>query len=452
MKSELTESRDAVETDGKQVMVEASTETSAGSVMGGALLFAGTAIGAGMLALPAETAAAGYLPSQACLFGCWLFTYVSSLITLQATWIARQRKLDGDDCTGFLSVATELLGSRGRISILFLFWFLLTAIIVAYTSEGSRLLTLGASWLGFQGIPEYIGCSIFLLLFASISVAGTRIVDSINRWLCGGLIVSFVSLVNFGLPMIRAENLQHADWNAVWPYGISVGILSFGGQNVVPTILDYLGGDMKRARQAVLYGTLIPLAVYSVWEVVFLGIIPQGAAASKEDIVHALGPAAGNGVIQALVTAFSVFAITSSMAGASASFIDFWQDSISSISAGLSSSSRRLLAAALALSPPFFIALQFKGVFLRALENAGLIGGLSLYGIFPAFALLSYGSRKLQGEQLGDSWEAQLRKQTGGSLLDRIFLNRFALLAVVVGSSFLLLSELLRLLLASHLL
>ena len=89
MKSELTESRDAVETDGKEVTVEASTETSAGSVMGGALLFAGTAIGAGMLALPAETAAAGYLPSQACLFGCWLFTYVSSLITLQATWIAR---------------------------------------------------------------------------------------------------------------------------------------------------------------------------------------------------------------------------------------------------------------------------------------------------------------------------------------------------------------------------
>jgi len=42
-------------------------DTEEGSVIGASLLFAGTAIGAGMLALPAETAAAGFFPSEACV-------------------------------------------------------------------------------------------------------------------------------------------------------------------------------------------------------------------------------------------------------------------------------------------------------------------------------------------------------------------------------------------------
>ena len=75
-----------------------------GSVIGAALLFAGTAVGAGMLALPAETAAAGFLPSELSLLMCWLFTFTTSLVTLEASWFVGQDKDRFPEGAAFLSM------------------------------------------------------------------------------------------------------------------------------------------------------------------------------------------------------------------------------------------------------------------------------------------------------------------------------------------------------------
>ena len=95
-------------------------------------------------------------------------------------------------------------------------------------------------------------------------------------------------------------------------------------------------------------------------------------------------------------------AIGSSMAGASVSLVDFFVDAI-----GLFSkeghktkteqrqevdSGMRTLAAAMALGPPVLISYAFPDAFLTALEEAGLLGGVSLYGLIPALCLLSFRS------------------------------------------------------------
>ena len=58
-------------------------------------------------------------------------------------------------------------------------------------------------------------------------------------------------------------------------------------------------------------------------------------------------------------------------------------------SLSVSVDSTRLVAAALALLPPVVIAYAFPDVFLIALEKAGLLGGVSLYGVIPALSILS---------------------------------------------------------------
>lgn len=55
------------------------SEGQRGSVLGAALIYAGTAIGAGMIALPAETAPAGFVPSEISLVACWGETITSKL-------------------------------------------------------------------------------------------------------------------------------------------------------------------------------------------------------------------------------------------------------------------------------------------------------------------------------------------------------------------------------------
>lgn len=235
---------------------------------------------------------------------------------------------------------------------------------------------------------------LFMAFFATLAIFGTERVDLVNRIMVGGLALSFVALLGLGLPNIDSQLLARADYAAIWPSGISVGILSFGAQNVVPTLLNYLGGDARRTKKAVLIGSLIPLFMYSAWEAVFLGNVPYEAGAQgaqRMQVLQALGGATSPGV-EMILQVFSACAIASSMAGASVSLVDFFEDAISSRStakgidddgAQLVGPSKRVAAAALALAPPLALAFAFPDAFLGALENAGLLGGVSLYGLLP---------------------------------------------------------------------
>jgi tyrosine-specific transport protein len=337
-------------------------------------------------------------------------------VTLEASWVVRQQQQQQQDetaATGFLSITKTALGPIGEVMTALLFWFLLTSIIVAYTSEGGQLLVQAVQDLASLNnmVPSpAVGSTIFMAFFASLGIFGTSKVDLVNRFLVVGLIGSFLGLVSVSLPGISVTNLSSwTDWSVVYPQVISIGILSFGAQNVVPTLLPYLGGNPDRTRRAILIGSLIPLVMYSLWEAVFLGVVPFDAAASmteggsKMQVVTALGEVGGV-IVKDLVEIFSACSIGSSMAGASVSLIDFFQDAIATMTKNDSSNHEmdekptmtskffggsRLLAAALALAPPLGLACAFPDAFLGALENAGLIGGVSLYGILPALAVLN---------------------------------------------------------------
>lgn len=384
--------------------------------MGASLLFAGTAIGAGMLALPAETLDSGFIPTLSGLIICWIFTYTTSLATLEASWMALQlssaaRSTDASSSeagggSSFLSISRRALGMPGEIVTGVLFWFLLTAIVVAYTAEGGQLTSQIVDELSSSSVrvAPAIGSAMFAIFFGALGTFGTSRIDAINRIFVLGLVSTFVGLVGFGLPQIDLSNLiSHSDWTNLYPNLISIGILSFGAQNVVPTLLNYLGGHPDRTRRAILFGSLTPLVLYSIWEAVFLGIVSadEVAGESKMDIVTVLG-ATGGPIIKDFVEVFSACAIGSSMAGASVSLVDFFEDGIGLFSkgresltvekgepAGFRGLNTRILAAFCALGPPVILAYAFPDVFLVALEEAGLLGGVSLYGILPALSLLS---------------------------------------------------------------
>ncbi|KAL7521619.1 hypothetical protein ACHAWX_007465 [Stephanocyclus meneghinianus] len=380
-----------------------------GSVVGASLLFAGTAIGAGMLALPAETMAAGFIPTIFGLILCCIFTYVTSIIVLEAVWLVScDKSYDGTenkgDGGGFLSIAGKAMGVPGEIITAVLFWFLLTAIIVAYTAEGGQLLSSVLKEVSSIRVAPAVGSVVFASFFATLAIYGTSKVDAINRVFVLGLVGSFLALVSIGLPLVETSNLlDRSDWAAVYPTVISIGILSFGAQNVVPTLFRYLNNSPDRTRQAVLYGTLIPLVFYTIWEVVFIGIIDYSATTNidKMEVITVLGETGGK-IVTGFVEVFSLCAIGSSMAGASVSLVDFFEDATvmltsevkttpttSSYLGKSESMKRRLFAAAIALGPPVILASAFPDIFLIALEEAGLLGGVSLYGLLPALSILT---------------------------------------------------------------
>jgi tyrosine-specific transport protein len=488
----------------KTTRVEENESTPMGSVVGASCLFAGTAIGAGMLALPAETAPAGFVPSIVTLVGCWVFTIVTSLITLEATWLAQQEQqfvnednLGTTDAAatapapvpvGFVSITKLALGPMGEVITALLFWFLLSSIVVAYTSEGGQLLSAALQEIrwGSSSTPSLlllitpnVASTLFLTFFALLGIFGTRTLDLVNRVLVVGLIASFVGLVGVSLPAMQPDTLvSRADWTFVYPQVLSIGILSFGAQNIIPTLLQYLGGCPKRTTQAIWVGTLIPLVMYTLWELVFLGIVPYEVgpastndenydAASKMQIVSALG-AAGGVMVKDLVNVFSACAIGSSMAGASVSLVDFFQDALAVLASFTSekqspqmqqrnsedsstsnkhnnNNSRRIQAAVLALSPPLGLAIVFPDAFLGSLENAGLIGGVSLYGVLPALAVVNLRRRRRcrqpQDKSRGPPW----LEANAGPMPGQVMGGDVLLYFVVIVSTVVILPDVVRL-------
>ena len=239
-----------------------------------------------MLALPAETFHAGFLPSVAGLSFCWVFTYVTSIVTLEASWISIQHDGNSERSGsggGFLTVARTAFGLPGEIVTGALFWFLLTSIVVAYTAEGGQLLAqfVGDIPSAHSNLPPALGSVIFATFFGSIAANGTSKVDAVNRIFVFGLVWTFVGLVGFGFPLIDVHNLvQRADWSEIYPTVLSIGILSFGAQNTVPTLFQYLGNDPNRTQKAILFGTLTPLVMYTVWEAVLSWYCIDGCCCS----------------------------------------------------------------------------------------------------------------------------------------------------------------------------
>ena len=83
----------------------------------GALLVGGTALGAGMLALPVATAAAGCVPAWLIYCLCWIFSLATGLLFVEiGLWLPENANI--------VSMATHILGKWGKVVAWILYIFL----------------------------------------------------------------------------------------------------------------------------------------------------------------------------------------------------------------------------------------------------------------------------------------------------------------------------------------
>lgn len=358
-----------------------------GSVIGGILLITGSCIGAGMLALPVVTGLAGFFPSTLLFILAWLFMTTSALLLLEAN-LALGHHLS------LISLAEKTLGRSGKILVWVLFLFLFYSLNIAYIAASGDIVSSVISDLTGIVFPPFLGSLLFTLLFGVVIYLGTRPVDLLNRILMGGLIASYVLLVAFGLPEMKISLLKSATWKYALG-ALPILIISFGFHNMVPTLAEYCHGDRKKLRLIIFLGSLIPLAIYLIWEAILLGIIPiegrgglKDALSEGEAVTLALRELLGRSWVASLADAFSLFAITTSFLAQSLSLVDFLADGLKIKKVG----SRRVALVAVALLPAFLFAFVYPGIFIEALNFAGGFSAVILFGAIPA--IMVYKLRK----------------------------------------------------------
>uniref|UniRef100_A0A7S2MD73 Amino acid transporter transmembrane domain-containing protein n=1 Tax=Helicotheca tamesis TaxID=374047 RepID=A0A7S2MD73_9STRA len=424
--------------------------TTEGGIRGQALLVAGSAVGAGLIALPSVTWRAGFIPSSCALIAVWAYMSSVGILLLEASsWMdySRPANLSG--------VVSFNLGPSGRPICIMLYISIYAATITAYIAEGGQQATelLGMflhcveNRFSLEGnscvdsAPEphqttvVIGKLLFTALFCGIIFKGPSIVERINAvCMCGAILVFFVLVnaatydVDTAVEEIEGE-LSTATGNATdtqivtaeknWgeiPGTLPVMVVAFSYHNMVPSVFASLGRHTQPSALALLFGSGIALFMYLIWQGATIGG-SNAMPSSSEEIFDNLRKSAG-----VAFPVFSFLAIVTSVLGVGLGCVDFMEDVLVSMSAlkekkGSTVKMKRAQATILTFGPCLVCALAFPDAFLPALEFSAIFRQI-LFGIIPVAMVWRGRKKKLLSRRKDHviDQEAGVWKETCGSL------------------------------------
>jgi len=334
-------------------------------LIGGTLLVSGTTIGAGMLALPITTSFVGFFPSLLIFAICWTIMLASSFCFLDVNL-----SIEGE--VNLVTMAEKTLGGWGKGLSWVVYLLLLYSLTAAYIAGGAPLFQEAIHALSGYQMPLWIAHFALPTLFGGFVYLGTLGVDLLNRFLMLGLVASYLLLVGFLPEHIQTAYYQHTDWNFFLP-GLLVVIVSFGYHIIIPTLTTYLNHDKKQLRLTLVIGSILPLIIYILWQVMIIGVIPLSGEISlitawKQaiSVSQPLAQIVQNPAIRIGAHFFSFFAIVTSFLGVSLSLSDFLTDGFKLKKTW----EGRLLAILLTFVPPLIFVFTYQRGFIIALEYA----------------------------------------------------------------------------------
>lgn len=349
-----------------------------GSLLGGALLITGSCVGAGMLGLPILTGLAGLGPALIMFCVAWAFMTLTAFLLVEANgWFSRRVNL--------LSIVEFSLGKWGRVFCWGTYLFLFYALLVAYISASGSLCSTFVKSIFQVSVLPWIGSVFFVFLFGSLVYMGTRQVDLWNRLLMTAKIIFFLILLWIGAFYIEPALLTRTDLSLSL-FSLPILIISFGFHNMIPTLTDYMKGDIKKVKKAILLGGGLAFAIYLLWEILVLGIVPlEGpnglleTLRSDKEGSQALSAILPSKPISFFAQGLAFFAILTSFLAQALSLVHFLADGLK-ISHKTKENFHLCL---LALIPPLGTALSYPKLFFKALDFAGGICAVTLFGILP---------------------------------------------------------------------
>lgn len=364
----------------KKKLMSSIDNTDSGSIFGGMLLICGSCIGAGMLALPILTGVAGFFPTLIMFVVAWIFMTTTALLIVEVN-------SSFEKPVNFITMVGRTLGQTGRFFSWLLYLFLFYALLVAYISTSGSHLASFIKQMGFISIPDWFGSVLFVIAFGWVVYFGTRPVDLLNRGLMFGKILSFLGLVFLGMTYIASKHLSYVNVKYSM-FSLPVLIISFGFHNMIPSLSQYLGGNVKRIKQSILAGSILTFCIYIVWEIVALGVLPVEGAfgvfdSFKKDIgaAQAIRSYIGFNSFGVFAELLAFFAILTSFLAQSLSLVHFLSDGFC---IKRKMQTENIWMCLVTFLPPLIFSILFPQLFYAALNFAGGFCAVILFGVFPA--------------------------------------------------------------------
>ena len=238
-------------------------------LLGSSLIVAGTALGAGMLAIPMVLAQFGLLWGTLLMLFIWAGTTYAALLLLEASC-----KVGGG--VSMNAIARETLGKGGQLVTNSLLYALLVCLLMAYIIGAGDLVQKVMSSMGLSTSTSASQVG-FTLFVGAIVSAGTAAVDKLNRSLFLGMIVALVLTLFVLASSISFEGIDEvvSDDKIALIKTSSVLFTSFGFMVVIPSLVTYNKEASKtQLRNMIIIGSRIPLVCYLLWLLAVVGNLP----------------------------------------------------------------------------------------------------------------------------------------------------------------------------------
>lgn len=335
-------------------------------------LISGTAIGAGLLALPLVAINVGSVMTLLILLFMAFIAYQSSLMV-----VSLNRKCNTAE--SILELSRSISGRGAFVLVSLSFYLLSFALLTVYISGVASTLS------AFFNMPNtYMILAAGGLLWGLVSL-NVKVFSNINSF----LVVFLLGLISLSVCKIRglgtfsALPLTHT--REIFDF-IPIVFTSFGVQNVCHSVHEYLGGDTKKIKLAFACGIAIPTMVYILWILcVFQAVQTTDGAffhrlqqhqVEVGELVHFLCHYSHNIYLEFCFKILTLFAIISSAAG---------------IAIGLKRPMERLLHTqalshgAIAIMPTVF-AILIPNTFIHMLSFGGMIA--TVFVLFMPYYLM----------------------------------------------------------------
>ncbi|KAG2289278.1 hypothetical protein Bca52824_048882 [Brassica carinata] len=354
-------------------------------------LIIGTAVGPGMLGLPAATIRSGSVPSTLALLCSWVYVISSILLVAELSFAAMEE--DNASEVSFTALATKSFGNRFGVFVAFVYASLSFSLMVACVSGIGSIVS---QW--FPTMNPLLANAIFPLVSGVlIGFFPFNAIDVTNRCLCFLMLFSITSLVAIGFGGFACGSRYGAD--AGVPCHHSFHMQSRRG----------FGFGCSRA---ILVGGVVPFVMVLSWNLIVLGLarikVPVGSSSAIDPISLLLSV---NPSALSAVQGFAFSALATSLIGYAVSFpkqlLDTWKlvSKQSKGTDGRASYSERAgardgfeaVVMLFVLGVPALIATYFPSTFSRALDFAGVYANCFLFGVLPpAMAYIQQSRKKLR--------------------------------------------------------
>ncbi|BBG59207.1 Tryptophan permease [Providencia rustigianii] len=342
------------------------------SILGGSMIIAGTAVGAGMFSIPMVTSGVWFSGSVVLLIYTFICMLLSGLMILEAN-------MNYPAGASFHTMVKDLLGSGWNTINTLSITFVLYILTYAYISAGSSIITGNISQ--YVQVPQAVSGLIFALIIAFFVWLSTKAVDRLSTILIGGMVITFImsigGMVTTASPLVLFNQFESPD-NQYLPYALAALpylLTSFGYHGNVPGLVKYYNKDSRSVVLSLVYGSIITVTIYILWQYAIQGNIPRSAFIEIREngnnidaLLKQMNISAQSSFISQFLNLFSYMALASSFLGVSLGLFDFIADFFK-----LNDSHQgRFKSVILTFLPPTILGVVFPNGFIYAIGFAGL--------------------------------------------------------------------------------